>query len=192
MKGFDFGFFSGTVYDPKGFIDNPAIYATVYQKGAWVLHMLRGVMGDEPFFKAIRAYYERYKYSNAETSNLQNVFEEFYGDKLDWFFDQWVYTGTGRPKYEYSWKFEDFQDQKGSGAYTVRLNLKQVQNNDIDVYKMPVKITVVTAGGDKEFTVFNDKREQSILLTVDSTPKEVIIDKDGWILKKAAKGTYEK
>src|SRR4030095_10611957 len=191
MKGFDFGFFSGTVYDPKGFIDNPAVYATVYQKGAWVLHMLRGVLGDELFFKAIRAYYEKYKYRNAETQDLQDVFEEIYGDKLDWFFDEWVYSGTGRPKYEYSWKFEDFQDQKGL-AYTVRLNLKQVQNNDIDVYKMPVRITVVTAGGDKEFTVFNDKREQSILLTVDSTPKEVIIDKDGWILKKAAKGTYER
>ena len=57
---------------------------------------------------------------------------------------------------------------------------------------MPVKITVVTEAGDKEFTVFNDQKEQSILLTVDSTPKEVLIDKDGWILKKVAKGTYEK
>ncbi len=193
MKGFDYGYFSGTVYDPKGFIDNPAIYATIYQKGAWVLHMLRGIMGDEAFFKAIRAYYEKYKYSNAETSQLAEVFEEYYGSKLDWFFDQWVYKGTGRPRYEYSWKFEDFQGQKGSGAYTVRLQLKQVQKEDeIDLYKMPVKITVVTEAGDKEFTVFNDTKEQSFLLTVDSTPKEVQIDNDGWILKKVAKGTYEK
>jgi len=193
MKGFDYGYFSGTVYDPKGFIDNPAIYATIYQKGAWVLHMLRGVLGDELFFKAVRAYYEKYKYSNAETSQLVEVFEEYYGSKLDWFFDQWVYKGTGRPKYEYSWKFEDFQGQKGSGAYTVRLQLKQVQKEDeIDLYKMPIKVTIVTEAGDKEFTVFNDTRDQSFLLTVDSTPKEVLIDKDGWILKKVAKGTYEK
>ena len=193
MKGFDYGYFSGTVYDPKGFIDNPAIYATIYQKGAWVLHMLRGVLGDELFFKAVRAYYEKYKYSNAETSQMVEVFEEYYGSKLDWFFDQWVYKGTGRPKYEYSWKFEDFQGQKGSGAYTVRLQLKQVQKEDeIDLYKMPIKVTIVTEAGDKEFTVFNDTRDQSFLLTVDSTPKEVLIDKDGWILKKVAKGTYEK
>ncbi|MBE2219714.1 MAG: M1 family metallopeptidase [Ignavibacteria bacterium] len=193
MKGFDYGYFSGTVYDPKGFIDNPAIYATIYQKGAWVLHMLRGVLGDELFFKAVRAYYEKYKYSNAETSQLVEVFEEYYGSKLDWFFDQWVYKGTGRPKYEYSWKFEDFQGQKGSGAYTVRLQLKQVQKEEeVDLYKMPVKVTIVTEAGDKEFTVFNDTRDQSFLLTVDSTPKEVLIDKDGWILKKVAKGTYEK
>ena len=57
---------------------------------------------------------------------------------------------------------------------------------------MPIKITVVTSGGDKEFTVFNDQKNQSILLTVDATPKEVLIDKDGWVLKKVAKGTYEK
>ncbi len=193
MKSKDYGYFSGTVHAPKGFIDNPAIYATIYQKGAWVLHMLRGIMGDEKFFGAVRAYYDKYKYSNAETKDLQAVFEEYYGASLDWYFDQWVYKGTGRPKYEYSWKFEDFQGQKGTGAYTVRLQLKQVQKDgDIEIYKMPVKITVVTAAGDKEFTVFNDQREQSILLTVDSTPKEVLIDKNGWILKKVAKGTYEK
>lgn len=193
MKGFDYGYFSGTVYDPKGFIDNPAIYATIYQKGAWVIHMLRGVMGDEKFFAAVKAYYEKYKYSNAETSDLVAIMEEYHGSSLEYFFNQWVYKGTGRPKYEYSWKFEDFQGQKGSGAYTVRLNLKQVQKEEeIEVYKMPVKITVVTEAGDKEFTVFNDQKEQSILLTVDSTPKEVLIDKDGWILKKVAKGSYEK
>ena len=56
--------------------------------------------------------------------------EEYYGSNLDYFFDEWVFKGTGRPKYEYSWKFEDFQGQKGSGAYTVRLNLKQVQKDD--------------------------------------------------------------
>ncbi|MCC6864764.1 MAG: M1 family metallopeptidase [Ignavibacteria bacterium] len=192
IKNFDYGYFSGTIYDPKGFIDNPAIYATIYNKGAIVLHMLRGIMGDDKFFSALKAYYEKYKYSNAETKDFAAVMEEYYGSSLSDFFDQWVYKGTGRPKYEYSWKFEDFQGQKGSGKYTVRLMLKQVQKDDLDVYKMPMRITIVTDTGDKEFTVYNDQREQSILLTVDATPKEIIIDKDGWILKKVAKGTYEK
>jgi aminopeptidase N len=192
MKGFDFGYFSGTVYAPSGFIDNPAIYATIYQKGAWVLHMLRGVMGDEKFFAGMRDYYEKFKYANADTDNFIAVMEQHYGSSLEWFFDQWVLRGTGRPKYEYSWKFEDFQGQTGSGVYTVRLQLKQVQKEAFEVYKMPVMITVVTDAGDKEFRVFNDVREQSFLFTVDSKPKEIIIDKDGWVLKKAAKGTYEK
>jgi aminopeptidase N len=151
--------------------------------------MLRGVIGDELFFKALRDYYEMYKYKNANTKQLQAIFEDVYGQNLDWFFEQWVYSGTGRPKYEYSWKFEDFQDQPSANAFTVRLQLKQVQT-EWNVYKMPVKITIMTESGEREFTIFNDQREQSFLLTVDSKPKEVRIDKDGWILKKLAKGKY--
>jgi aminopeptidase N len=189
MKNYDYGYFKGTVYNPEGYIFSPSVYATVYQKAAWVLHMLRGMLGDEIFFKGVRQYYERFKYKNAETADLQAVFEEVSGQNLQWFFDQWVYEGTGRPKYEYSWKFENFQDQPGTGAYSVRLVLKQVQT-DLEVYKMPVRITVVTSAGEKEYTVFNDKREQSFLLAVDSNPKELFVDKDGWILKKIAKGKY--
>lgn len=186
MKRIDYGYFSGTVYDPQGYIFSPQVYATVYQKAGWVLHMLRGVTGDSLFFKAVRDYYEKYKYKNAETADLQSVFEEVTGQNLDWFFDEWVYKGTGRPRYEYSWKFDTFP---GSATPLVRLQLKQVQT-DRDLYKMPVKITIVTTLGEKEFTVFNDRREQTFSLTTDATPKEVLIDKDGWILKKIAKGKY--
>jgi aminopeptidase N len=190
MKDNDFGYFSGTVYAPEGFIDDYTVYATVYQKGGWVLHMLRGVIGDSVFFDAVKDYYETYKYKNATTEELVNIFEKHYGQDLDWFFDQWVYKGKSRPKYEYSWKFEDFQDQKNTGAYTVRLNIKQVQT-DYDVYRMPIRITIITESDEKEFTVFNDQKDQSFLLTINSKPKEVRIDKDGWILKKVAKAKYD-
>jgi aminopeptidase N len=186
MKDFDYGYFSGTVYAPEGFIDNYAVYATVYQKGAWVLHMLRGVVGDTIFFNACRQYFERYKYINAETSDLSSIFEEFYRQKLDWFFDEWVYKGTGRPKYEYSWKFEDFQDQKGSGLYTIRLQLKQVQKDDIDVYKMPLRVTINTKFGEKEFIIF-DAREQSFQFTVDSEPKKYLLIEMGGYSRKLLK-----
>ena len=190
MKNFDYGYFSGTIYAPQGSIEDPAVYATVYQKGAWVLHMLRAVLGDDIFFKSIREYFDRFKYKNAETSDLINVFEEISGQKLDWFFDEWVYKGTGRPKYEYSWKAEDFSGQQNSGAYSVHIRLKQTQT-DWDVYKMPVKITIETEKGTQDFTVFNNTKDQPILLTVDSKPKDVYIDREGWILKKVTKGKYE-
>ncbi|MFI5144396.1 MAG: M1 family metallopeptidase [Ignavibacteria bacterium] len=189
MKRIDFGYFSETVYNPNGFIFSPTVYATVYQKGGWVLHMLRGIVGDSIFFDIMRTYFSRFEYKNADTKDFQAVVEELYGQNMDWFFDEWVYTGKGRPKYEYSWKFEDFQDLKNTGNYTVKLNIKQVQD-DLDVYKMPVKITIITENGDKNFTVFNDKREQDYVLATDSKPKEVRIDSEGWILKKVAKGKY--
>jgi aminopeptidase N len=186
MKKTDYGYFNGTVYDPQGYIFSPTVYATIYQKGGWVLHMLRGVVGDSVFFSTVKNYYKKYEYKNAETADLQAIFEEASGQKLDWFFEQWVYKGTGRPKYEYSWKFEDFP---GTDKHTVKLNIKQVQS-DYDVYKMPVRIDIMTTLGAKEFTVFNDMRDQTFILTTDATPKEVYIDKDGWILKKIAKGKY--
>lgn len=189
MKRIDYGYFSGTVYAPDGFIFSPAIYATVYQKGGWVLHMLRGVLGDSTFFKAIREYFTRYEYKNAETKDFQNVVEEISGQKLQWFFDEWVYTGAGRPRYEYSWKFEKFDDPNAPETYNVYLQLKQVQD-DRDVYQMPIRINIILENGTKEFTMVNDQRSQLFLLTVNSKPKEVQIDKDGWILKKIAKGKY--
>jgi hypothetical protein len=112
-----------------------------------------------------------------------------YNQNLDWFFDEWVYSGIGRPKYEYSWKFENFQDQKNSGDYTVKLHITQVQD-DRNVYKMPVKITINTDDGEKYFTVFNDTREQSFIFALSSKPKDVMLDKESWILKKVAKGNY--
>lgn len=181
--------FSKTVYDPGGFIFSPPVYATVYQKGGWVLHMLRGVIGDTLFFTTLRTYFDRFKYKNADTKDFQAVAEEISGQNLDWFFDEWVYTGTGRPKYEYSWVFEDFQEQKNSGNYTIKLQINQVQD-DRDVYKMPITVTVITENGDKDFKVFNDKREQSFILVANSKPKQVILDYEGWILKRAAKGIY--
>lgn len=181
--------FTKTLYDPGGFIFSPPVYATVYQKGGWVLHMLRGVLGDSTFFRTLRTYFDRFKYKNADTKDFQAVAEEVSNQNLDWFFDEWVFKSVGRPRYEYSWKFEDFQNQINSGTYTVKLQIKQVQN-DRDVYKMPMNITVVTDSGENNFKIFNDQREQSFVFAVNSKPKEVILDKEGWILKRVAKGKY--
>jgi hypothetical protein len=55
---------------------------------------------------------------------------------------------------------------------------------------MPIKIDVVTENGSRQFTVFNDTKEQSFQFVTDSKPKEVQVDHEGWILKKIAKGKY--
>ena len=67
----------------------------VYQKGGWVLHMLRQEVGTENFWTAIREYYRRYRNGNASTADLRAVFEQVSGKPLDWFFTQWL-TSTRR------------------------------------------------------------------------------------------------
>ncbi|HEV7331649.1 MAG TPA: M1 family metallopeptidase [Flavisolibacter sp.] len=65
--------------------------ANSYQKGAWVLHMLRNEVGDEMFQKIIQTYYQQYKGSNAETRDFEAVAEKVSGKELTPFFDQWLY-----------------------------------------------------------------------------------------------------
>ena len=76
-----------------------------YQKGGWVLHMLRSQLGDSAFWKGIRIYYARYAGKNASTEDLQKVFEEVSGGSLSQFFKQWLYTG-GQPDLAVSWKYD--------------------------------------------------------------------------------------
>ena len=65
----------------------------IYQKGAWVLHMLRALVGEDAYNQGVRAYYSAYKDLNASTGDFRRHIEEASGMQLDWFFDQWLYQG---------------------------------------------------------------------------------------------------
>jgi len=67
-----------------------------YQKGAWILHMLRHRLGDEIFWKGMRIYYERFRGKNVLTSDFEDVMEEVSGKDLNGFFNQWLYA-SGQP-----------------------------------------------------------------------------------------------
>ncbi len=89
-----------------------------YQKGGWVLHMLRQETGDSLFHKIIQTYYNSYKGSNANTEDFEKIAEKVSGKKLDWFFQQWLYK-PGIPKLKISYElkndevsFEVLQQQK--------------------------------------------------------------------------------
>ena len=68
-----------------------------YQKGGWILHMLRCETGDESFIKGLRLYYDRFKNSNALSSDFQQAMEEASGQDLNAFFRQWLYV-AGQPE----------------------------------------------------------------------------------------------
>jgi aminopeptidase N len=187
MRKADYGSFAGTLYNPEGFIFG----ATTYEKGGWTLHMLRGTVGDSTFFQILRTYYNDYKYGTATTEQFKQVCENVSGMNLNYFFDQWVYKGTSRPEFEYSWKAEEFDGQEGTDAYMLRLNVNQKQD-DWSVYKSNLRVLVKTDKGEEEFTFFNDKKNQSFTQTIKGKPLDVVIDPDGWILKKVKKVDYGK
>jgi len=118
-----------------------------YQKGAWVLHMLRMKIGDELFHKSIVSYYEKYRLSNASTSDFIKVVKEVSQKELDQFFNQWLFQ-SGHPQLKISKKL------KGK---TCKLKIEQVQLEKFQ--NIPLKIELVLADGTKTYEelILNDK-----------------------------------
>jgi aminopeptidase N len=157
--------------------DNKKLFgAATFDKGAWVLHMLRHVMGDQKFFKALRAYVAEYSYRNVTTEDLRAVCERFYGKSLEWFFAQWIH-GVSRPTYRVSWT---------AAADRLALTIRQVQA-DAPVFTMPIDVQVTTAAGVMRHTVWNDRSEQTFEIPLgraaNGAVENVLIDPDEWILK---------
>lgn len=81
-----------------------------YQKGGWVLHMLRQEVGTETFWEGLQAYYRRYRNQNASTSDFRAVMEDVSGQDLGWFFDQWT-RRAGHPVVEGLWRYDEGVDE---------------------------------------------------------------------------------
>jgi len=111
-----------------------------YQKGSWVLHMLRGVVGTENFWNGIRSYYSQYQDSNATTGDFRREMEEASGMDLSVFFEQWLYKG-GTLKYVGNWQYSQQESQ-------VRITLNQVQT-DGSLFEMPIEIAIYYQGQDR-------------------------------------------
>lgn len=100
--------------------------AIVYQKGAWVAHMLRilmldlKTMSEERFTATMRDFYQSYSGRRASTRDLQQVFETHAGQPMDWFFQQWIY-GTDIPTYRVAWR----SDPGPGGTHLVQLRVDQ-------------------------------------------------------------------
>ena len=78
----------------------------LYEKGSVVLHTLRGVLGDEQFFRSLQRYFRDNQERSVITQDLASAVETETGRNMDWFFDQWVYR-PGHPEFKVSWSWDD-------------------------------------------------------------------------------------
>lgn len=152
--------------------------ANNYSKGGWTLHMLRGLLGDDAFFRGIRAYYAAHAYGLAETADLRRALESASGRALDWFFDQWVYR-PGFPELESEWT-------PAPDGSKITLTVKQIQRAEWPVFRLPMEVEIRGPGGPARRRIDVTERSQSFTLSVDGPPSEVVIDPDGWVLKGGA------
>jgi aminopeptidase N len=156
----------------------------VYDKGAWVLHMLRGVIGDAAFFATLRAYYDdpRYKWKDIITEEFRDLAESISGVNLHDFFNDWIY-GYYYPRYAYSFVSEP----KAPSGYKVYVHLRQYQTTDPLVFHLPVQIKIEGLGGVYSIErVWNTQREQDYVFDFAAVPAMISIDPNNWILDNAA------
>jgi hypothetical protein len=120
--------------------EHPEFYnLMVYEKGAWVAHMLRGMMvdlqtgSDDKFIAMMQDFYKRYRGKRASTEDFRSVVEQHIGMDMQWFFDEWI-NGTAIPSYEFSYQVTETPD----GQFGAKLRVEQ--ENVPDDFKMIVPV----------------------------------------------------
>ena len=149
----------------------------IYQKGGWTLHMLRGLIGTEAFWRGIQDYYRLYRNGNASTADFRRAMERAGGRDLQWFFDQWLRRG-GVPQIEGTWQYD-----AGRGA--VRIDLHQTQPGA--PFRLPMEIGLSSEGQPMQRQrVEITERDQRLTIALAAPPTAVTLDPDTWVLMESA------
>ncbi len=148
-----------------------------YVRGASVLHMIRGLLGDDGWWRAMHHYCTKHAGQLVDSLDLEVAIEEATGQNLHWLFEQFVYLG-GHPKLAITQSYD--ADKK-----EVVLDVKQTQDaaNMVAVFRWPVPIEVVAGGVRTRTTMWLDKREQQFRLPASEPPQMVAFDQGSALLK---------
>jgi len=142
-----------------------------YEKGAWVVHMLRNMllntrtMNEDRFAAMMRSFYEQYRGKRASTDDFQRAVERAVGQPMDWFFDQWVY-GNAVPTYTFSYNVVP-----DSGAFVAHLHVRQT---DVpETFKMYVPVLISFPEGEGLARILVKGPETDVTLRLPGLPKSL-------------------
>ena len=142
----------------------------MYEKGGWVLHMLRAEIGTETFWQGIRDYYRRYRDRNASTPDLRAVMEQVSGKPLDWFFTQWL-TRPAFPGVEGTWRYD---------AARKMVDVTVSQTQAAEPYRLTVEVGVTDKAGalPRVARVELTGRQATVSVPAETEPAAVMLDRD--------------
>jgi Peptidase family M1 domain len=162
--------------------NNPQVFrAVVYDKGAYVLHMLRAIVGDEAFFRGAREFQHKFLFSKAGSDDLREALESASGQDLRPFFDEWIY-GTTIPQLRYGWRSET---PRGGGARTaVRIEAQDLPG------EVPLAVTLVTDAGRDTRSVRLPARGGSFSFDSTSPTRRVELNADRALLVRVERTGY--
>lgn len=139
-----------------------------YQKGSWVLHMLRTEIGDQPFWQGIKAYYKQFQNGVALTSDLQATMETVSGKDLNQFFNQWVYK-AGHPVIDGSWKYDE-------ASKTLQLAISQLQKEQVFSFPLEIAIFYEERGPGQIKKLYINKESDALSMPVIAKPVKIVLD----------------
>jgi aminopeptidase N len=162
------------IIDPQATDLFGLLNANNYQKGAWVLHMLRGVVGDSAFQRGIRDYYERHRNGVALSADLQAAMERASGRQLGWFFEQWL-TRPGHPTLRVTHRWD-------AATREVVVDVEQTQKAAWPRFRIPTEVLVRGGWGERRQPVELEGARTTVRVPAPAAADAVTVDPDGWVL----------
>jgi len=157
---------------------SPEFQSLVTDKGGMILHMLRWVMGDQKYDLAMRDFATKYEGKSASMDDFQAICEARYGDKLTWFFTQWL-DSTGAPEFKTKYTVFRLGNNKG-----FRVNGQIAQ--DLDLFRMPVELKIDTDGKTEEKRIEVVGTDSPFTVETFGRPRRISIDPDDRVLKNSS------
>lgn len=164
-----------SIVSPRSAEKEPVTSGITYQKGAWVLHMLRNLVGNANFQKGIRSYYAKFYNANATTDDFRIAMEKASGKDLKIFFKQWLYQPIN-PIINCTWQY-DAANKK------ITIQLEQTQAGEI-VFNVPVEIGIYQLGSTTPTILKMNltKKQQVQTFTVSGAPDKLELDPNNILL----------
>jgi aminopeptidase N len=158
---------------------SPEFQSLSTDKGAMILHMLRWVQGEAKFDHTMRTFAAQYAGKSASLDDFRNIAEKDYGEKLTWFFSQWL-DSTGAP--EFKTKYTVYRLGENNKGFRVVGQISQ----DLDLFRMPVELKIDTDGKTEEKKVEVVGTNSAFSVETFGKPRRIVIDPDDHVLKNSS------
>jgi predicted negative regulator of RcsB-dependent stress response len=153
---------------------SPEFQSVVTDKGAMILHMLRWLVGEPKYLKLMRDFSTKYAGKSASTDDFRTLAEEIYGQKLTWFFSQWL-DSTGAPEFKTKYTVYRLGNNKG---FRVVGQIDQ----DLDLFRMPVELKIDTDGKTEQKRIEVVGTNSPFTVETFGRPRRIAIDPDNKVL----------
>jgi hypothetical protein len=154
---------------------SPEFQSLATDKGAMILHMLRWVVGDQKYDQTMRAFATKYAGKSASLDDFEAIAEQTYGDKLTWFFTQWL-DSTGAPEFKTKYTVYRLGNNKG---FRVVGEITQ----DLDLFRMPVELKIDTDGKTEEKRLEVVGTDSAFTVETFGKPRRISIDPNNRVLR---------